>query len=196
MQSECVYLQPSTFKCLNQSLWNLVWTWAHLNGILHKSLTSVCVSACVSPLSLLGNCWVQRYCSKKYTRNNRRIVEYVVFCAVCVASKENRHLVLPRSSCLLDEFEISCIEVEKWQGHISQSNYLSFKDSMNVPRRRWCRIWIITVTSCCCNQNFKKRTYFHCLFLLTISAVHNSFNIEDVQNCYSASSVYNDLPWI
>jgi hypothetical protein len=30
-------------------------TWAHLNGILHKSLSSVSVSVCVSPLSLLHN---------------------------------------------------------------------------------------------------------------------------------------------
>jgi hypothetical protein len=25
-------------------------TWAHLNGVLHKSLPSVCVPACVSPI--------------------------------------------------------------------------------------------------------------------------------------------------
>jgi hypothetical protein len=30
-------------------------TWAHLNGVLHKSLSSVCVSECVSPTLLLGN---------------------------------------------------------------------------------------------------------------------------------------------
>jgi hypothetical protein len=30
-------------------------TWVHLNGVLHKSLPSVCVSVCVSLLSLLGN---------------------------------------------------------------------------------------------------------------------------------------------
>jgi hypothetical protein len=47
----CVSVSPppkSTYECLNQSLWNLVCvsaTWAHLNGVLHKS---VCVS--VSPL--------------------------------------------------------------------------------------------------------------------------------------------------
>jgi hypothetical protein len=50
----------STFQCLNQSLWKLVYTvyhgtWAHLNGVLHKSFSSVCVSVCVSLLSLQGN---------------------------------------------------------------------------------------------------------------------------------------------
>jgi hypothetical protein len=30
-------------------------TWAHLNGVFHKSLPSVCVPVCVSLLSLLGN---------------------------------------------------------------------------------------------------------------------------------------------
>jgi hypothetical protein len=29
-------------------------TWAHLNGLIKKSLTSVCVSVCIA-LSLLGN---------------------------------------------------------------------------------------------------------------------------------------------
>jgi hypothetical protein len=37
-------------------------TWAHLNGVLHKSLPSVCVSLCVSLLSLLGNCSVRSSC--------------------------------------------------------------------------------------------------------------------------------------
>jgi hypothetical protein len=36
-------------------------TWAHLNGILHKSLPSVCVSVCVSLLSLIGNGSVKSY---------------------------------------------------------------------------------------------------------------------------------------
>jgi hypothetical protein len=32
--------------------------WAHLNGVRHKFLSSVCVSLCVSILSLKGNCSV------------------------------------------------------------------------------------------------------------------------------------------
>jgi hypothetical protein len=34
-------------------------TWAHLNGVLHKSLPSVCVSVCVSLLSLLRKTWIK-----------------------------------------------------------------------------------------------------------------------------------------
>jgi hypothetical protein len=36
-------------------------TWAYLNDVLHKSLPSVCVSVCVSPLSFLGNCLVNTF---------------------------------------------------------------------------------------------------------------------------------------
>jgi hypothetical protein len=74
-------------------------TWAHLNGILHKSLPLVCVSLCVSPIvarqrlgkSVSGN---------EYARNNRRIVGRVVFCAVRVVWNESRWLFFPRTSCL------------------------------------------------------------------------------------------------
>jgi hypothetical protein len=56
MLSVCSLLIP--FECLNASLCN--WyvyhgNWAHINGIFHKSLTSVCVFVCVSLPSLLGN---------------------------------------------------------------------------------------------------------------------------------------------
>jgi hypothetical protein len=56
----------------------------HLSGVLHKSLMkSVCVSACVNLISLLGNGSVkERYRGNDYIRNNRRIgwgvVSYVV----------------------------------------------------------------------------------------------------------------------
>jgi hypothetical protein len=46
--------------------------WAHLHGALHKSLSSVCVSACVSPLIVarqrLGNVCVEPFSSKQYTQ--------------------------------------------------------------------------------------------------------------------------------
>jgi hypothetical protein len=43
-----------TFKCLNKHLWNLVYhgTWPDLNGILHKSLPSVCLSVCMCILPI------------------------------------------------------------------------------------------------------------------------------------------------
>jgi hypothetical protein len=87
-------------------------TWAHLNGVLHKSLPSVCMSLCVSLLSLLGKgsvkCippFVARQRLSKYnpagtnTRNSRRIVGRVIFYAILVVSKENGRLVVPRTSC-------------------------------------------------------------------------------------------------
>jgi hypothetical protein len=62
-------------------------TWAHPNGVLHKSLPSVCVSACVFLLSLQGKDLVkcilpfiarqrlgEHVPTATNTRNNRRIV--------------------------------------------------------------------------------------------------------------------------
>jgi hypothetical protein len=47
----------TTFQCLNQSVWNLIYhgTWAHLNGVLHKSLPLVCVLYVYPCISLLDN---------------------------------------------------------------------------------------------------------------------------------------------
>jgi hypothetical protein len=76
-------------------------TWAHLNCVLHKSLPPVCVSGCVSLLSLLGKgsvkCippFIARQRLDKHipaatnTRNSRRTVRRVIFCAVRDLSKE------------------------------------------------------------------------------------------------------------
>jgi hypothetical protein len=76
--------------------------WAHLGGVLHKSLPSVCVSVCVSLLSLLGNGSVKclppfgaRQRLGKHvpaatnTRYSRSIVGRVMFCTVHVVSKES-----------------------------------------------------------------------------------------------------------
>jgi hypothetical protein len=42
--------------------WYVYYTnWIHLNGVLHKSLPSVCVSICLPCLSLLGNDWVNTF---------------------------------------------------------------------------------------------------------------------------------------
>jgi hypothetical protein len=52
------YILPSTFESLTNvyETWCVYHgTWAHLNGVLHKSFPSVCVSLCVSPLSVLCN---------------------------------------------------------------------------------------------------------------------------------------------
>jgi hypothetical protein len=68
-------------------------TWAHLNGVLRKFLRPVCVSICVSPLSLLGNGSVNTF------PRPRRIVVGVVFYAFHIVSKESRRLVLPITFC-------------------------------------------------------------------------------------------------
>jgi hypothetical protein len=112
--------------------------WSHLYGILHKSFPPVCVSACVSLPSLLGNGWINTFprrrihatieelldawfsmrsmsykrsqwvCLLSLLRNNsvntlpwQRIIVGGVFYAVHVASKENRRLILPRTSCFI-----------------------------------------------------------------------------------------------
>jgi hypothetical protein len=45
--------------CYRDSFTFFYLTSAHLNGVFHKSLPSVCVSVCVSLLSLLGKCSVK-----------------------------------------------------------------------------------------------------------------------------------------
>jgi hypothetical protein len=68
-------------------------TWAHLNGVLHKSLWSVFVSACVSLLSLLGNgSEIQHYRGNEDTCESRNIVG-----RVRELSKESRRLILLRN---------------------------------------------------------------------------------------------------
>jgi hypothetical protein len=85
---------------LNASI-NLCGNWVHLRGLLRKSLPSVCVSLCLSLLSLQGNGWVQYYVppfgarqrlgkhvpAAKNTRD-KRMVGYVISVAVRVLSKE------------------------------------------------------------------------------------------------------------
>jgi hypothetical protein len=77
-------------------------TWAHLNGVLHKSFPSVCVSVCVSLLSLQGNGSVK--CVPPFgarqrlgrhvpvatnTGNNRRIAGRVIFYVVHFLPRES-----------------------------------------------------------------------------------------------------------
>jgi hypothetical protein len=77
-------------------------TWAHLNGVLHKSLPSVCVSVCVAFPSLLGkvsvNCippFISRQRIGKHvpvatnTRSNRIIAGRVIFYAVRILSMKS-----------------------------------------------------------------------------------------------------------
>jgi hypothetical protein len=55
MLSVCLSVNPTLLRTILYETWYVYHdTSAHLNGVLHKSLPSVCVSVCVSLLSLLG----------------------------------------------------------------------------------------------------------------------------------------------
>jgi hypothetical protein len=58
-------------------------TWSHLNGVIHKSLTSASVSVYVARQQLRIH-----VPAAINTRNNRRIIGRVIFCTVPVVSKE------------------------------------------------------------------------------------------------------------
>jgi hypothetical protein len=60
--------------------------WAHLNGVFHKSLPFVCVSVCVSLLSLPDKGSVSMFTGAKNTRNNRKIAGRMCLCVrLCIA---------------------------------------------------------------------------------------------------------------
>jgi hypothetical protein len=87
--------------------------WAHLNGVLHKSLPSVCVSSCLSILSLQGNGSVnciphfiakqrldKHVSTQKNTGNIRRTLGRAIFYAVRVFWNESLWVCL----CILQSF--------------------------------------------------------------------------------------------
>jgi hypothetical protein len=58
--------------------------WAHLNGVLRKSLPSIYVSLYVSHYLCYATVRWKRYRGNEYTHNTRRIVGRVVFSTVRV----------------------------------------------------------------------------------------------------------------
>jgi hypothetical protein len=72
--------------------------WTNVNGVLHKSMSSVCESVCVSHYRYPGN---EDIC------NNSRIVGHKIFHAVRFWWKENIRLVLPWTPCF---------EIVSWGG--------------------------------------------------------------------------------
>jgi hypothetical protein len=83
---------PSTFECLNQSLWNLVCVSWHLSPsqrlTSYTPAISLCVCLCIPPVvatQRLGK-HVLAAANRGY---NRRIVGSVIFCAVRVLWKES-----------------------------------------------------------------------------------------------------------
>jgi hypothetical protein len=95
--SVCLCITPhqllKAWTSLHETWYAYHGAWTYLNGTLHKSLSSVCVSVCVYLLSLLGDGSVKTF------PRQQRIVGGVIFYAVRVISKESRRLVLPRCSC-------------------------------------------------------------------------------------------------
>jgi hypothetical protein len=85
-------------------------TWDHLNGVLHKSLPSVCgIYVCIH-MSFLGNGSVTA--RSEYRSNNRRIVGRVVR----VVSKESMRLLLPRTSYFSFIFSLENYGVALYSG--------------------------------------------------------------------------------
>jgi hypothetical protein len=100
----CLYIPHKVSNAWNNlyETWYMYYgNWAHFNGVLRESLLTVCVSVCVSFLSLLGkgsaNCippFIVRQRLGKHvpastnTGNNRRIVRHVIIYAVCFLPKE------------------------------------------------------------------------------------------------------------
>jgi hypothetical protein len=83
------------------------------------------VCMCI-PQSLPCNSSVKSYRGNDYTRNNRRTVGRVVFCAVCVASKESRPLVLPRTYCLYREMLLWDVVKVWFQLHMIWGLFLTY----------------------------------------------------------------------
>jgi hypothetical protein len=76
--SVCPLYQPLNTSTSLYETWYLYQnTWAHLNGVLHKSLPLVCVALCVSLQSLLGNGSVKTI-QRQRTRNSTRLIERIV----------------------------------------------------------------------------------------------------------------------
>jgi hypothetical protein len=118
---QCVWVSPyqlsNAWTNLYETWYEYHGNWAHLNSVLHKSLPLVCVSVCVSLLSLQGNCsvkciphFVAKQCLGKHvpavtnTCNSRRIVEHVAVCLCIPLSLLGNNLVktFPRNKKLLE----------------------------------------------------------------------------------------------
>jgi hypothetical protein len=68
-----------------------------INGILHKSIPSVCVCTCI-PLSLLGNGSVKTLPRQRI--HTRELKNWILYAVHVVSKTRSRQLVLPRISCL------------------------------------------------------------------------------------------------
>jgi hypothetical protein len=94
LSSCCLYISPYQLlnACTNlyETWYAYRWNWAHLNGVLHKTLPSVCVCMCIDPVvakQRLG----RHVSATTNTRHStsKRIVWPVIFYAVRVLLKES-----------------------------------------------------------------------------------------------------------
>jgi hypothetical protein len=144
----------------NPYTWQYHGTWSHLNGVLLKSLPSVCVCICIPPFvarQRLG----KQYPAATNTRNIRRIVGRVVLHAIHVVFKESMRFVLPRISCY---FYVRNISIPLMWGHQSTLFWNLYGYGP------------ITETSGVLYRIFPKRRKKKqgmCMFILFVSAVAN-----------------------
>jgi hypothetical protein len=90
----CVHTHISFSDCLNQSYetWSVFYsTWAHLNGVFRKSLSSVDVYIYIyiSPHIITKQRLDRHVPAPTNTSNDRRSFGHVVFSAVRIVSKES-----------------------------------------------------------------------------------------------------------
>jgi hypothetical protein len=94
----CLFIPPikNAWSSVYESWYVYHGTWPHLNGVLHKSLPSVCVS--VYPHIVARHRLGKDVPAASNKRNSRIIVGGVVFSAVRAISRESMLLFLPRTS--------------------------------------------------------------------------------------------------
>jgi hypothetical protein len=93
MRSPCLCVSMCIARCQLLNAWTNLYetwnvyhgTWAHLNGVLHKNLSSVCVS--VSPSITARQRLGIHVATATNTRDIRRTVGRVIFYAACVHIK-------------------------------------------------------------------------------------------------------------
>jgi hypothetical protein len=107
MLSVCLWIPPVNFWMPEPVFMKLsiYGNWAYLSGVLHKFLSLVCVSVCVSPLSLLGKGLVKCIHLSLLCNSSLKMVPWqwringgIIFCLVHVVAKESRWSVLPWTS--------------------------------------------------------------------------------------------------
>jgi hypothetical protein len=130
----CVSVYPLPHQLLNAwtnlcETWYVYHcTWAHLKGLLHKSVPSVCVPVCVSLLSLLDNCsvkFIPPFFASQLLGRHVPAATNTLNSAICVLSKERLCVCLGRRRFLCGP----C--------HIRGGSVAKKKNSFHEPREAW-----------------------------------------------------------